>query len=232
MNCKTYLLFLCLLVCVLCGCQVPAKVEAPDTGLTYELIDGEAVITGDSTTLVIPQYINGCPVTRIGELSFYENTAYTAIILPQTLKTIDASAFYRCYALQEIRIPAGVSSIGANPFFRASGLQNIWVEEENAQFRDIDGVLFSKDGKTLLAYPEGREDTHYTVPDGVTAIADSAFGYHPSLRCITIPGSVTVFPDYNLFVFPEDITILAPVDSAAALYAQKHGIAHCDTYPS
>ena len=38
-----------------------------------------------------------------------------------------------------------------------------------------DGILFSKDGTTLLRYPNGKNNTKYIVPDGVQTIGDSAF---------------------------------------------------------
>ena len=84
----------------------------------------------------------------------------------------------------------------------------------------------------MLAYPEGRETIQYALPDGVTAIAADAFGYHPSLQYIIIPDSVTQFPEGNLFAFPEDIIIIASADSTAAAYAAKHGIACSDTLPN
>ena len=41
---------------------------------------------------------------------------------------------------------------------------------------DDDGVLFNKEGTTLIAYPGGSTvRDEYTVPSTVTAIADGAF---------------------------------------------------------
>ncbi len=212
--------FLAVFLFALCGCHG----ETDDAPVWYEIADGEAIITGDCGKAVIPAYVEGCPVTRIGELAFYENTTCAEIVLPETLKSIDGNAFYRCSALREITIPASVCTIGTNPFFRANSLKNIWVEEGNPNYCDVEGVLFSADGSTLLAYPEARGDTQYTVPDGTIAIADSAFGYHTALRYIQIPDSVVSFPDCNIFAFPDEITIVASENSAASAYAAKHGI--------
>ena len=65
------------------------------------------------------------------------------------------------------------------------------MSSENRQYKDIDGVLFAKDGKTLHAYPAGNARTVYTIPAGVTTIGDSAFSGCESLTAITIPVSVT-----------------------------------------
>ena len=49
------------------------------------------------------------------------------------------------------------------------------VEEGNPLYCDVDGVLFSADRRTLLSYPEGREDEHYDVPAGTETIGAYAF---------------------------------------------------------
>lgn len=51
---------------------------------------------------------------------------------------------------------------------------NINAEEGNENFRSVDGVLFTHDLKTLYAFPTGRTGT-YTVPEGTTALGESAF---------------------------------------------------------
>lgn len=58
--------------------------------------------------------------------------------------------------------------------------------------RVIDGVTFSADGKTLIAYPEDKTDAHYTVPRGVVEIGDGAFFQNGHLTRVTLPDTVTV----------------------------------------
>lgn len=49
------------------------------------------------------------------------------------------------------------------------------VAETSPYFKAVDGVLFSKDGKTLIAYPSARQAEHYDVPKGTESIAHYAF---------------------------------------------------------
>ena len=58
--------------------------------------------------------------------------------------------------------------------------------------RMIDGVTFSADGTTLIEYPSDKADTHYTVPGGVTEIADGAFFQNEHIAHVTLPDSVKV----------------------------------------
>ena len=100
-------------------------------------------------------------------------------------------AFSDCIGLSSITLPAGVTSIGEEAFSGCSRLKAISVASANKQYKDIDGVLFTKDGKTLLAYPAGKPQTTYSIPSGVTFIDESAFLGCKSLSAVTIPASVT-----------------------------------------
>lgn len=51
--------------------------------------------------------------------------------------------------------------------------------------------MFDKSKSVLIKYPEGKKDTSYIIPDGVTSIGDFAFMYCISLKRITIPENVT-----------------------------------------
>ena len=49
------------------------------------------------------------------------------------------------------------------------------VSEENPYLKSVDGVLFSRDGTVLKAYPAFRTETHYDVPKGTEVIGRRAF---------------------------------------------------------
>ena len=51
------------------------------------------------------------------------------IVLPSTIKTINARAFNGCSALQEIELPQGITSIGANAFDGCTSLNKIIVRD-------------------------------------------------------------------------------------------------------
>jgi hypothetical protein len=54
-------------------------------------------------------------------------------------------------------------------------LARITVDEDNPDFKDVDGVLFTKDMKTLIRYPSKRTGSSYTVPKEVERILKLAF---------------------------------------------------------
>ena len=67
-------------------------------------------------------------------------------------------------------------------------LEAIEVDEGNAQYASVDGVLFSKDLKKLIRYP-GYAGDQYSIPEGTECIAQEAFsGCY--LKQLTLPASI------------------------------------------
>lgn len=50
----------------------------------------------------------------------------------------------------------------------------IEVATDNTAYTSVDGVLFTKDEKILVAFPGGKSSV-YTIPRGVTTIGNKAF---------------------------------------------------------
>ncbi len=65
------------------------------------------------------------------------------------------------------------------------------VDQNNTYLTSVDGVIFSKDMKRLIAYPNAKEDTIYSIPEGVTTIDMYAFNENRHLESIIFPGSLT-----------------------------------------
>ena len=117
-------------------------------------------------------------------------------IIPAEVTKILAAAFIDCSKMTAAYIPATVTSIEPGAFLGCESLRSVQVDQNNPMYCDMDGVLYSKDKTVLLCYPAGRTDTEFTVPDGVTAISDSAFAGCKNLCSVTIPESVSAIEDY------------------------------------
>lgn len=131
-------------------------------------------------------------VKAIGRYAFAFNEKLDTVGLKEGLETIDTCAFQQC-PIKDITIPASVKEIGTaegSPFCACPELVSIRVAGNNSYVRVIDGVLFSKDGKTLIQYPAGREESTYTVPSGTEKIAPYAFAGCMKLKNILIPEGV------------------------------------------
>ena len=77
-------------------------------------------------------------------------------------------------------------------------LREITVDAENPYLSSADGVLYSKDGAVLLAYPANKKDRSFTVPTGVTTIAEQAFRDSARIVSVTLPEGLR---DIQTFAF-------------------------------
>lgn len=175
------------------------------------------------TTYNIPQGI-----TAIESSAFYDCKFLTRVTIPDSVTSIGDCAFSLCDSLTSITIPDSVEQIGTNPFTVCSALKSISVSPEHPYFATIDGVLFRKADKALISYPAGISSSTYTIPQGITAIGDSAFYYCDSLTSVSIPNSVTSIGDYA-FGDCSNLTLTVPRNSYALEYAKTNNIPY--TYP-
>jgi hypothetical protein len=187
-----------LMVCMtVCGAALFA--QAPETDFTTEAEgapNGDGVVItgyqGKGGDVVIPAVIGGKTVVGIVDYAFAWNESLVSVTIPAGVTTIDKWVFSGCNSLKAISVAAA-----------------------NRQYKDIDGVVFSKDGKTLLIYPVGGK-TDYTVPAGVTTIGDNAFEWCESLSSVTIPAGVTAI-GVKAFDGCESLTAVTIPDSVTSI---------------
>lgn len=85
-------------------------------------------------------------------------------------------------------LPLTVASVAPGAFANAVNLATITVTAGNTNFVAENGVLFSADKSTLVAYPAASANTSYAVPAEVTTIAAGAFAGARNLTSLTFVG--------------------------------------------
>ena len=184
-----------------------------DIDYDYEIINSEAVITdcnlesiGD---LVIPETIDGYPVTTIKESAFNACDKITSVVIPDSVTTIGDFAFSGCDGLKKVTIGGGVKTLGRSIFWDCRNLESVVVENGVTY---ISKEMFSQCGKlNSVTLPESITSigdsafmccyllAEIDIPSNVKTIENSAFYMCSSLNNVVIPDSVTEIAEYAFF---------------------------------
>lgn len=183
-----------------------SKEEAAALGYTlFELSDGSyeignKTISGD---VVIPNCIDGAPVTQISALGFEGNDKITSVKIPDSVTTISSQAFMNCTGLTTIQLPKTVAAIPYGAFQGCENLSSILIP---SSVRMIDSEAFAGCASlTAVNFEEGSQCTRIgdyafaesgirslVLPEGLKVIEMASFGDCSQLSGkVTIPRSVT-----------------------------------------
>ncbi|MBO5859967.1 MAG: leucine-rich repeat protein [Clostridia bacterium] len=124
------------------------------------------------------------------------------IVIEEGLTEIASGVFYRALNCISISIPSTVSHIHNYAFPYADSLERFEVAEDNATYKSVDGVIYSKDGKSLCHFPDNKKLTEFTVPSGVETIESYAFYNNKSLKKIIVSDTVKVI-GHSAFTYSE-----------------------------
>lgn len=172
--------------CRMTPITLKGKFEGVWNGFAWkENDDGEITIVeynGHESKVVVPQTINGLPVTTIGERAFCDNYDITSVILPEgiktiqyaafaecgrlysvhlpeTLKVIDSRAFQYCYQMVCINLPGSVESIGYEAFSECNSL--MWLSISSDFAGELDYYVF--DGCSNLTVEDTGRGTGWEI---------------------------------------------------------------------
>lgn len=188
-----------------------------------ETIDGTAFFNCRVENIKIPSTVTkiglnpfaGCSTLRNitveeGNLNY---TALNGVLLDSAMRTL--VAYPAGSPNTSFQIPASMTEIAAGTLNAAVNLQTLEADENNQVFNVEDGVLYQ--GTMLHTYPRSKRDAEFTVKDGTTKIAKSAFEGNRFLEMVNLPlGLLEIgadaFVDCNNLretVLPESLTTLS-----------------------
>lgn len=157
-------------------------------------------------------------------------TGVTQLIIAdeyEGLPVTEISDFAGCnleYA-EKITIGKNVETIGEWAFTNNQKLKEFVVDEENEHFCSVDGVLFSKDMKTLLFFPCAKS-TEYKMPDEVETVRSKAFYRCEKLEKLTLSSNLKAIGEKAFFRCSsmQDLTLPDTLESIA-----KDGFGYCSS---
>ena len=142
------------------------------------------------------KYLKAYPVAKAG----------TTFTVPNDVYGVSTNGFQQAKNLTTINLPASIQDLPttkeANGFTSATNLTAIKVDPANTNFKDEDGVVLTKDGKTLVAYPFARQGVAnaaynvtdptkptgkvYTIPASVETIGKGAFAKAKEITAVQL----------------------------------------------
>ena len=199
-------------------------VADPAEYYTYEIQNGEATITGYNKDLLrrkvlIPQEIEGYPVTTIGDRAFsdmpsgigkefyipdnvttfgkeaFAGSAYLdAVRMPQKLTKMGEGVFAACLQMHFLEIPDSLTEIPDEAFVNCWGYG---AGRGDYSVEQCIGKNVTKIGKSAFAgcWNMGRAWGDARLPEKLESIGEGAFQYCYKIKSLEIPAGVTVIPD-------------------------------------
>ncbi len=177
------------------GCDsITSLLTGSNEGIKYKTENGEAIVVGvpnKSTVkkIVIPDEYEGIPVTKIADFTATNLEYVTEFVIGKNVKEI------------------GVWALENNQH-----ITKYEIDDNNPYLCDVDGVIFTKDMKTLLFYPAAKDLTdakdnegnsikvsQYVIPNGVETIRTKAFYKCSALTKVEIPATVAKIEEKAFF---------------------------------
>ncbi len=165
----------------------------------------------------------------IGSYAFANSYSLTEISLPNSLAQLGDFAFLDSALVGDIKLSSNLTYLGAGAFASCHNLENIIVNDENIAYQSIDGVVYTKDRKRIIAYPAGNSRTTYAILDGTETVSAAAIYGSSNLLHVTLPDDVVYIEEYA-FAYMSSLRSMEITKNVMQVgrYAFLHDMAMCD----
>ena len=180
--------------------NIPNSITTISKNMFYGCSSLRIVSLGDNVNSIEEYAFHQCQLLEeivfpstlkyIGEGAFMGCNSLTKIVLPKGLIEIDYSAFSVCTSLTEIYLSSSVYLLSIPFTMECPSLISFVVDSKNVDLCSIDGVLYNKQLNLLIAYPSGKQDQEWTIPNTVVEIFNAAFVSNRYIQTINIPKSI------------------------------------------
>ena len=180
------------------------------------------------------------------------------VAIPEGVIVIDEGAFERCRTIESVSIPASVNTIKNAAFFSCRNLSAVKIENNKIAIHagafDACDKLTDADGHIVFGdylYRCNTNQERVIVPSVVNRIGGQSMSYSTTVKCIVVPEGVTTIEacafmscastlesvelpctvtsiHAQAFVLCNKLTITAPKDYYAIVYAKEANIPYIE----
>ena len=191
-----------------------------------EGMQGSVTVPASVTNIASYAFENCCGLTAI--FVDESNTTYCDDNGVLWSKDMESLIYYPGKKQGSITISDKVTSISEYAFDGSDGLTEIYVDDDNSTYSDIDGILYNKDATVLIRCPEGKEGS-LAIPDGVTSLRTYAFSSCEKMTDIKIPAGISEIDEGNFIGCTELTSIEIP---ASVTKIDRYAFADCTNLES
>ena len=157
---------------------------------TFKVADGNSFYMATTNGLLIRKEKDEYVLVRVPQKF---TTANGKLIPGSSIETIARNAFHGNSTITTLVLPPNLEAqyIGG-AFTGMKKLTSFEVNSNNREMEAINGVLYTVDRKTLLAFPQAASATKFNVPSSVTAIGECAFQGSRNLNEIGLSSVTTI----------------------------------------
>ena len=171
-------------------------------------IDAYAFRNAQIEEIIIPD-----SVVYIGQGAFTDCSKLTTVKLPENLEVLDYALFRRCVSLtninipknligiyeeafkgcislNEIDIPSSVKNISSSAFTNCYNLFNVTIDANNPYYEIEQGIIYAKDGSTLIMTAAVQNQTEITIKEGIKELNEDSLGMCSNAEIINLPNSL------------------------------------------
>ena len=207
----------------------------PASDFAYTAADGEVTITdyiGTSEHVLIPDTIDGLPVTALGHRAFYEKTV-TTVVVPDSVTEIGAACFSGDNYLVSLKLPDGLkrlppasleSCMRLYDFDLPQSLEKIYssVFEFNYYLTHLTlpSSLTEIEQLNFIGLYGLQSAEEIILPEGLKTVDPFAFHYDYDVKRIVLPEGVETIgamafamcPNLTEIVIPASVTDIGVMD--------------------
>ncbi len=210
---------------------------------------------GTKKSVTVPSKIDGMTVTVIGSHAFSSCSNLESLTIPGSvrdlhecavsycpklksltikdgnLKNLDYMDVYSCRNLKTLSLPKNLQYFIS--LYECEAIEKVTVSSKNSSYKSYDGVVYSKNLKTLVYYPPGKKDTYFIVPSSVTEIERLAFNKAKNLEGVYVPKTVkeigeTAFGYTSVVIYYEGTKTPDALEPAFYPWKVVHGASALD----
>ncbi len=166
-------------------------------------------LKNEPSELVIPDTIDGLPVTQI-QLYSFQYLSIKSVKFPDSIKEIDSYSFSDCPNLTEVTLPANIERIGFHVFENCTSLETVnfpdhLVKTSDFTFDNTPWLTAQREKSPLVIVNDAVIDARtttgdVTIPSGVKYVASGAFSKNDKVTSVVFPTSVTEVADNTFWM--------------------------------